>query len=90
MIWKPIFPFVLALNLIVLHGPDGAEIDINLNEVSSIRDRSVASEGHFAKGVNCLLFMTNGKVIGVREDCDQVRMMVQNGKPLVDPKGPGR
>ena len=68
---------LFALSLIVLHGPNGQEIDINPNEVSSVRDISVATEGHFGKGVRCLLFMTNGKVIGTAETCFDARRLIE-------------
>jgi len=68
---------LFALSLITLHGPNGQEIDINPNEVSSVRDISVATEGHFGKGVRCLLFMTNGKVIGTAETCFDARRLIE-------------
>ena len=68
---------LFALTLITLHGPNGQEIDINPNEVSSVRDISVATEGHFGKGVRCLLFMTNGKVIGTAETCLEARRLIE-------------
>jgi len=68
---------LFALTLITLHGPNGQEIDINPNEVSSVRDISVATEGHFGKGVRCLLFMTNGKVIGTAETCFDARRLIE-------------
>jgi hypothetical protein len=78
----PIFvaTIILALKLIILHGPNGQEIDINPHEVSSIRDTTATTEGHFGKGVKCLLFMTNGKVNGVVEHCDDVRTLIEAEK----------
>ena len=72
---------IAAFHLIQLHGPGGYEIDINPHEVSSIREPSgVASEGHFAKDIRCLLFMTNGKVTGVIEDCKTVKKMTEEAQ----------
>jgi hypothetical protein len=68
---------LFALSLIALHGPGGHEIDINPNEVSSIRDTSIVTEGHFSKDIKCLLFMTNGKVIGVTESCKEVLRLIE-------------
>ena len=72
---------IAAFHLIQLHGITGDEIDINPHEISSIREPGgVASEGHFAKGIKCLLFMTNGKVTGVTEDCKTVKIMTEEAK----------
>jgi hypothetical protein len=68
-------PIWLALSLIFVHGPDGQEIEININEISSIRDPR-ASEGHLHKSIHCVLYMTNGKFIGTTETCDEVDKML--------------
>ena len=60
-----------ALQLIFVHGPDGQRIELNVDQISSIREPR-EREGHFAREVQCLVFMTNGKWIGVIETCDEV------------------
>jgi hypothetical protein len=70
-----------ALHLILVHGPDGQNIELNVNEISSIREpRQV--EGHFAKNVHCLIFMTNGKLIAAIEECpvilDEIKVVENN------------
>ena len=67
--------FVL-LRLILAHAPNGDEIEINPVEVSSIRAPRDA-EGNFPKEVDCVLVMTNGKVIGVLEDCRTMKLMIE-------------
>ena len=69
-----------AYHLILLHGPNGDTINVNPHEVSSLRDPSVGSEGHFAKGTKCLLFMTNSKTIGVSEGCGEVKKMIEEAQ----------
>jgi hypothetical protein len=60
-----------ALHLILVHGPDGQNVELNVYEISSIREpRQV--EGHFAKDVHCLIFMTNGKLIAAIEECPEI------------------
>jgi hypothetical protein len=71
---------IAAFHLIQLHGPGGTQIDVNPHEISSLRDPSVVPEGHFAKGIKCLLFMTNGKVVAVTEDCDTVKIFVEEAQ----------
>jgi hypothetical protein len=72
-----IIPIIM---LVTLHGPGGQEIDINPHEVSSIREPSAGTEGHFPKGVHCLITMTNGKTNAVVDDCDAVRMLLEKDK----------
>jgi hypothetical protein len=59
------------LYLIFVHGPEGQEVQLNINEISSIRQPREA-EGHFSADVRCLVFMTNGKFVGTTETCHEV------------------
>ena len=69
-----------AFHLILLHGPNGQEIDINPHEISSIREPSEGSESHFPKEIQCLIFMTNGKINAVLEDCKTVKLMTEEAQ----------
>jgi hypothetical protein len=71
---------LVALNLIFVHGPDQQRIEVNTDEISSIREPREA-EGHFASEIKCLLFMTNGKFIGVTETCDDVLATIKEKQP---------
>jgi hypothetical protein len=75
-----IFAVVIVFKLIQLHGPDGQEIDVNPHEVASLREPSSISEGHFPKGVRCVVVMTNGRFNLVKEDCSTVRVMVEESQ----------
>ena len=64
-----------ALNLIVLHGPNNQYLEINIDEISSIRvPRAV---DHFHKGTRCLITMTNGRLNTVMETCDMVDQLIK-------------
>jgi len=65
----------LALNLVLLHTPDGQALYLNAATVVTIR-KPRAYEGHLHDGVMCLVHLTDGKWIGVSEDCDQVTAVV--------------
>ena len=65
MIW-------VVLYFITVHAPDGQEITLNTNEVSSIRRPREGHEENFAPGTLCILTMTNGKVIQTTETCKEV------------------
>jgi hypothetical protein len=68
-----------VISLILVHAPDGREIEINPKEISSIRNRA-DSEGHFAPNVKCVLSMTNGKFIATMEDCKTIVEMVEKAE----------
>ena len=67
------------LHLIQLHGPDGQTIDINPNEVSSLRAPR-KTEDHFPKGTACVVIMTNGRINLVVEDCETIRNEIEGMK----------
>jgi uncharacterized protein YlzI (FlbEa/FlbD family) len=62
---------LLALHLIFVHGVDGQEIEVNVEQISTIREPR-DTEGHFAKEIQCLLFMTSGKFVAITESCQTV------------------
>jgi hypothetical protein len=64
-----------VLVFILVHGPDGQEIELNVSEISSIRQPR-ETEGHFNKDVHCVIFMTNGKFVGVEESCGDILIAV--------------
>jgi uncharacterized protein YlzI (FlbEa/FlbD family) len=63
----------LAVVLILLHTVDGRETYVNPKQIASI---SSAVEGEKNKllieTVHCVIGLTNGKIISVRENCDEV------------------
>jgi uncharacterized protein YlzI (FlbEa/FlbD family) len=62
---------LLLLALIVLTATDGRPIKINPKDIVSLRAPPVGGD-HLNKDVHCLVFMSDGKYIGVKETCDQV------------------
>ena len=68
---------LILLRLVLVHAPNGDEIEINPNEISSIREPREAGDTAFHKGVRCVLVMTNGRFIGTAEDCRTVKFMVE-------------
>lgn len=61
-----------TLYLIHVHGPAGQEIEVNVIEISSIREPRKDSQSHFAKGTQCLIYMTSGQFIATIETCQVV------------------
>lgn len=64
---------MLAVNLIVLTGPDQQRIEVNPDKVVTIRKPRGGEDGHFAPGTKCLIHTTDGKFFVVIEDCETVR-----------------
>jgi uncharacterized protein YlzI (FlbEa/FlbD family) len=62
---------LVAVLFIIVHAPDGQEVQINVAEISSIR-RPRDADGHFADGANCILTMGNGKFNLTTETCLEV------------------
>jgi uncharacterized protein YrrD len=66
---------LIAFYLVIFHGPDNQLIEVNPDEVVSIREpRDV--EQHFHAKVNCLIFTSDGKFLGVVEDCHTVHSLL--------------
>lgn len=59
------------LHLVHIRGPNEQFIELNINEISSIR-KPRANEEHFAKGTRCLIFTTDGKFISALDTCEQI------------------
>lgn len=64
-----------AVHLIAVTGPDRQVILLNPLEVVTVRTPR-GEEGHFAKGVRCLVHTTDGKVVAVLEECATVRALL--------------
>ena len=67
---------LVVLQLVQFHGPDQQIIEINPHRVVTIRGvrhLSASERQHFHPEVRCLIFTTDGKFVGVVEDCAIVR-----------------
>jgi len=62
----------VALLFVELHGPTGQRLYVNTAEISTLRE-PIETSAHWAKGVRCVIIMTNGKFLAVAENCPAVR-----------------
>jgi hypothetical protein len=67
----------MAVHLIMVHGPDNQYFEINADQISSIRTPRSVDVGHFPKGTQCLITMTNGKLNAVVESCAMVDQLIK-------------
>ena len=71
-------PWLCLAAFVRLTAPGGQEIEINPAEISTMRmPREV---GHFAEGVECVIFMTNGRFVAVTEPCRDVMERIEETK----------
>ena len=64
--------WAFLFHFLSLTSPDGQEVNINIDQVVSIRERR-EDEKHFHHDVQCLIFTSDGKFIGVKESCQVVQ-----------------
>jgi hydrogenase maturation factor HypE len=62
----------LILAFVLFHAPGGAEVVVNTQEISSIRQVTELRDEHLHKDVHCIIVMSNGKAIGLVETCRDV------------------
>ena len=70
--------WLIVLAFVTLTGPDGQVINMNPDEIVSLR--TSRGEDHFAKGTRCLVTTTDGKYSTVREACDLVLERIQDAR----------
>jgi len=72
-------PDQLAIDLVRLTSVDGQPVDINPGMVTALRGERKTNKGeHFAPGVKCLIYQSDGKFIPVIEDCETVQNKLKN------------
>jgi uncharacterized protein YlzI (FlbEa/FlbD family) len=66
---------LILLHLIVLHGLDGHEVDINPNEITVMRGKEQGK--HLPPTAGCAISMVDGKFVAVTETCNEVRQKIE-------------
>ena len=65
--------------MVILHVATGGEIDVNTQEITNMRGPEPGGS-NFVKGTNCLINMSDGKYVAVKETCEQVRQIIGRQK----------
>jgi hypothetical protein len=67
----------IALILLILHGPDGREIDVNVTEITSLQCK-IPNVGNklFPEGVNSIVNTSDGKFVSVVETCTRIKELI--------------
>jgi len=68
--------------MVILHSSTGVEIDVNTELITNMRS---AEPGHknLAAGVNCMINMSDGKFVSVKETCEEVRRVMEARKKAI-------
>jgi hypothetical protein len=70
---------MIWLTMIILHSGTGTPIDLNTQTITNMRN----PEPHnrlFTGNVKCVVNMTDGKYVTVKETCEQVRKLMETTK----------
>lgn len=71
----------VVLILLMLHGPDGREIDVSVDEITSLHCKLPEVPNKlFAEGVNTIINLTDGKYVSVSEPCIEVRARIEEAQ----------
>jgi len=69
--------FFLVAIFLELHGPDGQTIDVNPDQITSLRMPQASAGDHFPKGTKCVIKMTNGSINAVVETCQSILQVLK-------------
>jgi len=70
-----IFAAYVAVHLLKLTGLDGQIIEVNPEQIVSIR--VPRDEGTLHSGIRCLIHTTDGKFIAVLETCEVIQKLLE-------------
>jgi hypothetical protein len=65
---------------VALHGPEGGQIKVNPDQVTSLRHGPPDKQGIFTDAATCLINLADGKFVTVTEDCETVRQLLEQAK----------
>jgi hypothetical protein len=68
---------LMALSLVLFHGPEDQLIGVNPEQVIALREPRGNFEKHFHETVKCLIFTSDGKFQGVTETCQEAARILQ-------------
>jgi len=65
--------------MMILHTGTGIAVEVNTEAVTHLRNPE-PSNPSFAKGLNCMVNLSDGKFVTVIETCQEVRRLMQDRK----------
>ena len=73
---------ISMLVMIILHSASGVEIDVNIATITNMRSPEPGNK-NFTPDVRCLINMSDGKFVTVRETCEEVRRAMEARKKSI-------
>lgn len=71
----------IALHLVLLHTVDGRETFVSPDQVVSMSSHAVNEENKLlVDSVQCVIGLTNGKIVSVVEHCDEVKQKLEEAR----------
>ena len=67
-----LLPLLVAVQLVILHVPDGYEVAVNPAHISTLREAG-HSPRLLALGIHCVVGLSSAKFIAVTESCRDVQ-----------------
>jgi hypothetical protein len=67
---------LFALHLVRLMGTDGELVEINPEEVVSVREPGMIA-GHLHPFTRCVIYTSDGKFISVKNECSEVQSKLE-------------
>ncbi|WP_028164109.1 hypothetical protein [Bradyrhizobium elkanii] len=72
---------LIVLRLVLLHGPDGHEIALNPEQITTMRAALPSGQNKYLTGdARCMISTSDGKFVSVVETCDQVRQLIEDAE----------
>lgn len=69
-------PKVAIVLMLQVHAPDGTVIDINPDQIVSLRQAPEIRQGHYPIEAHCLIHLADGKSLAVKEECEYIRQIL--------------
>lgn len=67
----------LVFVLLLLHDPDGADIVVNSEQITTLRSPRGPENKNLTQRARCAVSLTDGKFASVSETCDMVRKLME-------------
>lgn len=68
---------LLALTLLLLHDPEGADVVINSKLITTLRGPRGSEAKNFTAKAQCMINTSDGKFVTVTETCATVRRLME-------------
>jgi len=74
-------PWVIAaLQLIIVHRTDGAQLAVNPAQITALHPPT-AENKLLVRPAQCAIWLSSGKLLAVVETCDQIKAMLEAAPP---------